>query len=455
MPPCPGRPASMDPSRKHLQVITNSEVEDFRKCRAFWGYRYPEGLRATEEAAPLSYGDLYHKGAAAGWRMAWANDVAAPDRLLRAGKGAWAAVELEFQTRVEALRVRASEHLEEQLGEQEEQRDTARWALAHYLEVRQLDLQKVPLAIEAPFQVPIPNAAGQAAILRQEGVLDLLLWDPDSGLLQLQDHKTTGDNLSTVLPKLPLNTQMSGYVLAVRRMIRNWDRGLLDTTTPAARLAASNDWSRISSARVGAIAFNVSRRAVPNEPKVNLLKLTAKAAALDTPIARLVRLQENDKIPRGEVSVAACDTTARVYRAALEEQEIGRCQPITDKQREFLAALERQGDRWFQHLEFYRGEEELERWRQEMWTEAKLMREAERDPRLRTRNPHACTGPASPKCVYAAVCLNPSDPVARAEFRTATARHEEVAEAMEHGGQRTRTEGRSRSIIGPSPGDPF
>lgn len=454
MPPCPGRPASMDPRRKHLQIITNSEVEDFRRCRAFWGYRYPEQLRPQEEPAPLSYGDLYHKGAAAGWRAAWTKDVVAEARPLLAGKGAWAAVELEFETRCEALQVLRSERLEEQLGEQEEHRDTARWALAHYFEVRQHDLAKVPLAIEAAFNVPIPNVKGKPGVLRQEGVLDLVLWDPETGLLQLQDHKTTGDSLTTILPKLPLNTQMSGYIMAVRRLVREWQQdSFLLTTTPAARLAAHNDWSRIASARVGAIAFNVSRRAVPNEPKVNLLKLTAKAAALDTPIARLFRLQENDKVPRGEVSVAACDTTARIYRAALEEQEIGRCQPITDKQREVLANLERQGDRWFAHLEFYRGEEELERWRQEMWTEAHEMRRAEREPRLRTRNPHACTGPASPKCVYAAVCLNPSDPIARADFRTATARHEEVAEANENVGHRT--QGRSRSVIGPSPGDPF
>jgi hypothetical protein len=173
---------------------------------------------------------------------------------------------------------------------------------------------------------------------------------------------------------------------------------------------------------------------MPEEPKINLLRLPKAQAALHTPIADLLRAQEADGVPRGEVSAAAIDTTFEVYQAALEAQVRGRFQDITDKQNARLTELSARPDTYLAQLEFYRGPEELERWRREMWVESRLMRLSETDPSMRTRNPAACSLPQSPRCVYAGLCQDPTNPVARAEFRVAESRHEEVSAA--HDGQR-------------------
>jgi hypothetical protein len=440
---------------RRLHVLTNSEIEDFRKCRAYWGFRYPDGLRQKVVGESLGFGKLYHAGAAAGWRAAWqyppeADPVIAP-RVTRAIGAAIQTVREQTAQGVSELRAEAPENEEERSAEAFEAQTTAEWALQHYFETCSADLRKIPLAIEAGFRCKIPNAAGNGGMLIQDGVYDLILWDPVEGILSIEDHKTTGYGIETLSPRLPLDTQMSGYVRALRVLVdQQFPAGdFWRQTTWAAQVAASVEAPRIQKAREGVLQFNVVRRALPAAPSVNLLKLPAAMARLNTPIADLLRDQEADGIPRGPVSSALIDTTAAVYREALDRQVHERFQAVTDKQLARLAELDQRRDSYFAQQQFYRGPDELERWRKEMWVEARQIREAERDPSLRTRNPHACTSPSAPKCVYAAVCLDPESPVARAEFRAATSRHEEIAEA--HGGQRTS----GSTLIGPGPADPF
>jgi hypothetical protein len=440
---------------RHLQIITNSEVEDFRRCHAYWGFRYPEGLRPLEEVPSKGFGSLYHQGAASGWRAAWCEqELSIESRRERAIAASVETVgKAVAANREEVAKAWTGEQdaLDELVAELDEHREIAFWALPNYFTRQASDLRMVPVAIEAPFDVPIPDVRGLPHVLRQQGVLDLVLWDRDAGLVFVQDHKTSGYGVDTMAKRLPLDTQMSGYIRAVDWVTRRIaNTGLISVwssfTTPAADELVRNHAADVASAGMGPIMINFARRARPARPKVNKFSLPAKMRALpsNAHLTALYDAQEADGIARGEVSVALLDTTAEVYSEALLTQVTERHQPITDKQREFLESLRGKPDTFFQQLEFYRGPEELERWRQEMWVEAARIRAATKDPKLRTRNPHACAGPTSPKCVYAEVCMSPDSPEARARFRVATDRHEEVRDAHGASGHRQADDERPR-----------
>lgn len=456
---------------RHLHVITNSEIEDFRKCRALWGYRNAELLRPIHEPVSLNYGKLYHLGCDAGWMAAWEElGWSTGERLSRAISGALVAMhdavaEHKLWLEVEAPFEQADAR-EAALAELQEQAEVAQWAVAHYFQRREQDLDLVPLAIEAPFDVPIPNRAGQASHLWQDGKMDLVLWDRQAAQILLHEHKTTQYGVQTFEGRLPLLTQPTGYLRALQVLLeRVYREGWAPTdthpqatfwehTTPAVQMLMARERGTILGATTGTIAFNVSRRAKPNKPKVNKLRMPASAAKLDTPLARLLREQEADGVNRGEVSVAEIDTLPEVYERALDEQAQVRHQPVTDEQRAKLAALQGKARSFFEQFEFYRGPEELERWRKEMWVEARQIREAEREPSMRTRNPYACTGPGSPPCTFSAVCLAPGDPVARAAFRVAAVKHEELSHG--DGGFRIHERGQGKSLLGaPAPPEPF
>lgn len=456
---------------RHLHVITNSEIEDFRKCRALWGYRNAELLRPIHEPVSLNYGTLYHLGCDAGWREAWAQlDWSTGERLSRAISGALLAMHdavAEHRTWLEAeAPFEHPDAREVALAELQDQAEVAQWAVAHYFQRREQDLALVPLAIEAPFDVAIPNRAGQAGNLRQNGKMDLVLWDREAAQVLLHEHKTTQYGVQTFEARLPLLTQPTGYLRALQTLMeRAYSEGWAPTdthpvktfwehTTPAVQILMQRERGTILGASTGTIAFNVSRRGKPHKPKVNKLRMPASAAKLDTPLARLLREQEADGVNRGEVSVAEIDTLPEVYQRALDEQEQTRHQPVTDEQRAKLSALQAKSRSFFEQFEFYRGPAELERWRKEMWVEARQIREAERDPTMRTRNPYACTGPGSPPCLFGAVCQAPDDPVARAAFRVAAEKHEELSHG--DGGFRIHERRPGQSRLGTSaPPEPF
>jgi len=423
---------------RHLHVVTNSEVEDFDRCHAYWGFRYAEGLRAQEEGGATGYGELYHEGCRAGWHAAWQDpELPLETRRQVASAAAMLAIhQLAANRRTELHSERTAAELEEAEAELNEHTEVAQWAVFHYFHQLTTDLDLVPLAIEATFSVPIPTRSGQGGMLRQDGKMDLVLWDRRAAQIVLEDHKTTGYAVQAYEGKLQLLPQPTGYlralgVLLERVWIEGWwpeapATGFWGNTTPAAMQIMARERLPILQSAVGQIAFNVSRRAKPKRPDVNLLRVAKGILAVNPTLAALVAAQEEDQVPRGEVSSAEIDTLPEVYEAALVEQETARALPRTEKQTARLAALRGKVSSYFQRYEFYRGPAELERWRQEMWVKAKAIRAAEREPAQRTRNPQACTGPGAPKCLYAPVCLSPEDPVPRAGYRVATTRHEEL-----------------------------
>lgn len=423
-------------AKRHLLTITNSEVETWRSCRARWGFEYAERLRPRVKATPLRFGTVYHAGAAAGWRAAWGvKEASVGTRLERAIPAAIKGAADETARFLHGLGLMREELVPEDAealeAEAREHLETAAWCLEHYFQVKQSDLERVPLAIETPFKARIPDRLGRPSVLVQDGVFDLVLWDPRENLLELQDHKTTRYGVSLLEGRLPLLTQPTGYLLALDRLMKT--RGVGWGQTPdAARAVLLESAERIAELEVGAVAFNVVRRSRPSTPKVN--KLAKKWATLPYQ-QELLAAQEAGGPNAGEVSVAEIDTTAEIYGDALIEQVTERGLAITDKQKARHEGLKARGDGWFAQFEFYRGRREFERWRGEMWVESRGIRAALKDEGLRTRNPGACTTPGTSACPFASVCSDPDDPTIRSRFRQASDRHEEVREAEAHGGE--------------------
>lgn len=423
-----------------LHVVTNSELEAWRTCPARWGFAYAELLRPKVDPIPITFGSLTHAGCAAGWMAAWQQpEISRAERLSLALSVVPTTIAHYAAEAREKIRSAGAEDEAEQLAELDVMQRTATWAASHYFERATADLDLVPLEVESSFRVQIPTKAGQGGMLALDGVIDLVLWDRESGRLLVEDHKTTGVDVGSFEKKAPLDTQLSGYVVAVRQLQSRAGLGHGQNTPLGARAVVDRHAVELMRATVGTIVYNVIRRAVPKAPKLNLLK---KKDAITTGLMALLREQDADEIPRGEVSVAECDTLPEVYNDALLAQFAERELTITDKQRDFLERLKNKGDTFFRQLEYFRGDSELERWRKEIWTDARRMREALRDDTLRTRNPGACSHPWSPRCRYSVVCASPESPEAREQFRVATSPHEEV----KHGHPQEENEGETQEF---------
>lgn len=395
---------------KKLQVVTNSEITCLDECRAKQGFAYIERLRPLVTPAPFRRGHLYHLGLKMGWLEAWSAEnwhlplVERVELAKRAAVSAIAHAEADAMVQLETT----GAGLEAQ-DELTAMAQIATWGCKRYFTERQNDLDParfLPLAIEKPFSIRLKNAAGNVTNVVYEGVIDLVLLDLEANMLRIEDDKM-GKSISDYERKLDLDTQTTGYLVAVREL---QEAGLSFWGVPAGVLGA---WSPsqllglIGRANTGVVAFNVMRGVIPANPTIN---------------------------KDGHVSVAQCATTAEIYGQALVDQVVERNLEITEKQREFCDKLKL--TRWFAQLEFMRGDDEVERWRAETLVKAKLIREMEKHPELRVRQPGHCTSPSAYACAYKAVCMDPtSEAVRKSSYRVATDSHEEVAEARDNGSE--------------------
>lgn len=415
---------------KYLHVVTNSEVTCFRQCKAKHGFAYIDLLRPQLTPHPLNWGTLYHHGADAAWMAAWTWPEASIEARLAAALGA-APVSIgekaaEHIAEIEGATYHGDVNKDELCQETEDAAKGASWSVAHYLHQARNDLAMVPIMVEGSYEVKIPTAGGKGGMLVAAGKTDLVLFDLQLGRIVVQDHKGTASDVHSIEKRLELDTQLVGYVCAVKALIDGLtspsDLASLPTTA-AAKLVLARHFAQLRGATVGSIGYNVVRRKMPSAPNLNLLK---KNACITAEHFELLKAQETDGVARGEVSVAAIDTLPKMYSDALEAQIMGRSLPATEKQLALLERLRAKGDSFFAQIEYFKGADAIERWRKELWVEAKLMRQAEREPELRTRNPMACTLPSSPPCAYSLVCLNPGDPAALRSYRVAKSKHEEL-----------------------------
>lgn len=387
-----------------LTVVTNSERQAFLDCSQKWHFAYVENLRPKVAPRALGFGSAVHAGLAAGYDAiaqarlqgrADADPVGAAEVATQNAQNAW------FATLVEHTELN-DDALEELANDAERTVATARWMVRHYFQ-RFADDQRhlIPLGIEMPYELTLLDRSGRRVPhLRVAGVLDLVAFDETAGDLVLFDHKTTSGEVGSIDRRVELDPQMAGYLWAMRELLR---RKRFPT-----KLLAQLDarvLTRLLDDKLpnGRIVYNVLRKKQPRVPPV---------------------------LKNGLVSAAAIDTLPEVYASALSEQE-QRGFARTEAQAELLSKLESKGDTFLSRREFFRSDEEILRWRREVFLDASRMRQARRDPGLVTRNAGHCTMPWSMPCVYRNVCLDPESQEHRAAFRVAEQTHEEVAEAQE------------------------
>jgi hypothetical protein len=402
---------------RQLQVLTNSEGECYDECPAKHGYAYHERLRPLVAAKPLTRGTLYHAGVAAGWHAVWTADswcLPLVERVELARTAASVVIErLSAEASVELSRVEAPP---ERFDELDAVSRIAIWGAQRYFQERQNDLDGsrfLPMAIEQPFSIRLPNAKGNSTMIQYEGVIDLVLYDREANMLRIEDHKMPEDGPSALEKKLDLNTQTTGYLVALMELQKlpmdafwsfAWNSGVTNLVPSRGEFCAL-----IEGAQTGLVAFDVMRGKIPTQPRIN---------------------------QKGDVSVAECSTLPEIYEQSLLDQVMTHGIEISLKQRERLERIRNKAS-WFAQLEFPRSTDEIERWRAEIEIKARMIRESGRNPALRVRRPVHCSSPSSYVCAYKAVCIDPmSEAVRRNTYRIATDSHEEVAEVREGNGNK-------------------
>lgn len=398
-------PAPTPPQKRALTVLTNSELQSVRDCPQKWDFAYREGLRPKIEARALSFGRTMHEGIRAA--------VATINPLRAAG--------LALDTRIELAKVAARDVVTKKHGEwfgkllrddlsadeldrladdAEDTRLTITWMVEHYVDHFRDDWEHlVPIAIERAFRATLVNVRGrETPHLVWTGVWDLVAFDRRIGDVLLIDHKSTSGSIDSIDRRVELDPQMGGYLWALRKTLAKSPESFdLQWLTPAERARLMEHLNALT----GRIAYNVLRKKRPRVPEFT---------------------------QKGFVSVAAIDTLPEFYEAALKEQEAkGVGFERTEKQVEILASLTQRGDNYISRREFNKTDDEIARWRREVFVEASRVREMERDPSTVTRNAGHCTAPWSQPCAYRSICLDDT-PELRASFDR-VARHVEVEEA--------------------------
>lgn len=395
------RGTSLKPHRSPaLTVVTTSELQTFRDCPNKHHFKYRERLRVKAEAKALAFGSIFHGGMSAGITAAFGPPafLMTEDQRLEAAIAAatanldsklmdWAGKQVAYGTGVDYDRL---------AQDAEDGVVMLKWMLEHYFSMTRLDFTELRLVeTERAFQVNVVDRAGRKSKLDFAGVRDAVFYDPRYNQLVLHEHKTVSSAPSDIGKRAEMDPQTCGYVYSLRKQ----------HAEGAFWYVADDGTSRTvpADATVGRVAYNAVRKKKPSIPKVN---------------------------QDGTVSVAAIDTLGSLYRDALREQVQVRGKDVTPKQAELLARLEARADAFMYRHEFQRADAEVERWRSDTFADASRLREANRRPELRTRNPGHCSMAWSMPCEYRGVCIDDT-PELRAGFRVAEVANEEVREAEE------------------------
>jgi hypothetical protein len=187
-------------ARRHLAVITNSEMKAFRRCVREHHIAYELAIRALGDVESLRFGTLFHTGLEAWWRALWAlqQGVSEVPPLTAAIEAITPHAEDEYDL------VRAGVLL---------QGYDARWCEDEY-EV---------LAVEVEFRTALINpesgAASRTFVLA--GKLDAIVRRRRDGLVAIVEHKTTSEDIggdSKYWKRLTLDSQISTYFAGARAL---------------------------------------------------------------------------------------------------------------------------------------------------------------------------------------------------------------------------------------------
>lgn len=386
------------PSRKPrrssaLTVVTTSEIQTFRDCPQKHDFAYRQRLRPKVTGKALAIGDIFHRGMSAGLMAGWVgvDGLTQAQRLARQLVASTADVD----ARVFAWVQEVVEHdpNADYAGLQAFADDAGamiKFMLTNYFELSVRDLVSLVLVeAERPFDVRVRDAIGRKTRVAFRGVRDAVFYDPQYNALELHEHKTVSNVPDDIGKRAEMDPQTSGYVYSLLEERAAGKLKFLDGTPVP------------SNAILGRVAYNAVRKKKPSTPKVN---------------------------KDGSVSVAAIDTTAELYMAALDEQQRVRNIPVTEKQLELMRGLAARVNPYFARHEYQKTRSEIERWRSDTMVDAARIRRADTNPETRTRNPGNCNMAWSMACSYRTVCLDDT-PETRASFRVLEDAHPEVREA--------------------------
>lgn len=379
-----------------LTIITASEMQTARDCLQKHHFKYREKLRTKVDAPALAIGSIFHRGMSAGLRAGWLDvaGLSVDQRVAKQTDAATSGID-DLVNKWMAKRIEHGRDLDfERLAtEAEETAAMVKWMLGHYFHVTRGDLERLILVeTETPFSVPLRDVRGRPVKhLISQGVRDAVFYDPTYNALDLHEHKTVGQNPRDIDRRAEMDPQTTTYINSLIEDLAAGRLKLATTGEPVPRDAV-----------VGRLSYNACKKKVPSTPKIN---------------------------QDGTVSVAAIDTLATMYVAALDEQANVRKIPVTEKQYAKAKELADKGDTFFARVEYQRTPAEIERWRREAFMDASRIREANRNPDARTRNPGHCSMAWSMKCEYRQLCLDPESVELRGQFRVVDDIHTEVREA--------------------------
>ena len=320
----------VEPIRRHLPVISNSEVKTFKRCPREHHFAYRLLRRAIRRANALALGSLYHAGLETWWRGG--GDLIAALAAIDAFDDA----AIDIFDRAKARAMMRMYH--------------ARWAGADY-EV---------LAVEELWTADLinPETGAASRTFRVSGKIDGLIRRLSDNTIWIVESKTTSEDIgvgSDYWKRLKIDSQVSTYLMGVADIM--------------ARLGIEGE--------PAGVLYDVTRK-----PGQRPLEVNKKNKEAETP----------------------------------EDYE-HRC----------LEAMGENPDRFLQRGEVVRLEEDALDAAHDLWSYARLMREAEIAKRY-PRNVDQCNR-FGRTCEYFGVCTGEARLDDDSMFRTAETGHEELASA--------------------------
>jgi hypothetical protein len=185
----------MSTSRRHLAILTNSEMQTFRRCSLEHHLAYELGIRPLGHDEALRFGSLFHVGLEAWW-LAYRQ----PEMQLAAALGAMQPLALDDYdyARAECL-MRGYD---------------ARWAQAEDIEV---------LAVEREFRTDLRNpvTGAKSRTYALAGKLDAIVRNHGDGRVYIVEHKTSSEDIgpgSRYWERLRIDGQVSTYFAGARAL---------------------------------------------------------------------------------------------------------------------------------------------------------------------------------------------------------------------------------------------
>lgn len=377
------------------QYVSVSELSTARSCRHKWWLHYNERLTPVQVQSHFRHGSAVHAGTEAVYLHIKTNQesgyiVLAGD-LHASGQDA---VERYFDD------LGQIEGFDRVPAENDAQDSVAR--LIDNIALRDAEECEV-VTVESKGRVPLLDVKGSdRSRLDFKYLVDVLLRDRETSELIVVDHKTTTGDTSQFDSRFEVDPQMPGYVYAA---------------------AVEHNGTKLTG--MGRARFNVIKKTGPKEPRV-LKDGTIGVSSSDTTRgiyaaahkrALLGSQPELSKLVVDLEHVEGDDKKADNRRKFLQK-EIGKFDRfnLSTKQKELMAKLPTGLSKWVTTHEYRYSAEEIERWRQEAWDDARMIRDMRAGRLSHSRNGAICGPSYTMDCHDKQICCSDSPEIRQALY---------------------------------------